>query len=114
MLWLGLAFLAIGVLVSLFKGYVVWDVAHDPYLGGGVPTLDFPLICPLPLAVGTVAVFAAFGLKPPCVLGLLLYLGLAAAFYALYWWFFRHGQVARQTFPVQARVPVDDDKPTDQ
>jgi hypothetical protein len=41
MFWTGVGLLILGVLWSLFKGYVVWDAARDLYNGGGVPTLDF-------------------------------------------------------------------------
>ena len=96
MLWAGVAILVVGVLCSAFKGRVVWDVAHDPFNGGGAPTLDFPVVCPVPLAAGLSMVLSALGAYPFPGFGLALYVGLAICFGVLLWWFDRVGEPERQ------------------
>ncbi|HZZ79853.1 MAG TPA: hypothetical protein VFE62_15145 [Gemmataceae bacterium] len=96
MLGVGIAFLVIGVLWSAFKGWVVWDIAHDLYGGGGAPTLDFPLFCPMPLAMGARLVLSALDAVPFPGFGFSLYVGLAIAFGLMLWWFDRIGAPTRQ------------------
>jgi hypothetical protein len=96
MLWPGVALLAVGVAWAAFKGWVVWEVAHDLYNGGGAPTLDFPVFCPLPLAVGASVVASSLGVRPFPGFGFAVYCGLAAGFAVLLWWFHRVGEPERQ------------------
>lgn len=96
MLWIGLAMLAVGLLWSAFKGRVVWDIAHDLYNGGGAPTLDFPVFCPLPLAAGAFAVASALAGRPMPWVGLAVYAGSTVVFGFLLWWFDRLGRPERQ------------------
>jgi hypothetical protein len=85
-----------GALWSAFKGWVVWDIAHDPFDGGGAPTMDFPLFCPVPLAVGASLVASALGAHPFPGFGFALYVALAAGFGLLLWCFYRLGEPERQ------------------
>jgi hypothetical protein len=95
-LWAGIALLAIGVAWAAFKGWVVWDIAHDLYNGGGAPTLDFPVFCPVPLAAGAFAVGSAVAGRPLPWVGVAVYVGSAALFGFLLWWFDRLGGPERQ------------------
>jgi hypothetical protein len=96
MLWAGIAMLAIGVAVAAFKGRVVWDIAHDLFNGGGAPTLDFPLFCPIPIAVGAGVTAWALGATPFPGFGFAVYGALAACFGFLLWYFDRVGRPERQ------------------
>jgi hypothetical protein len=96
MLWAGVTLLVIGTLWSAFKGWVVWDIAHDLYNGGGAPTLDFPVFCPIPLAVGSSWVASAMGSSPFLGFGFAVYVGLATCFGVLLWYFDRIGAPERQ------------------
>jgi hypothetical protein len=96
MIWVGIAFLIVGLLWTAFKGYVVWDVAHDLFNGGGVPTLDFAVFCPMPLAFGASLVLTELGASPFPGFGFVIYLGLAVGFGALMWLFYRLGEPDRQ------------------
>jgi hypothetical protein len=96
MVWAGVAILVVGVLCSALKGRVVWDIAHDPFNGGGAPTLDFPVVCPVPLAAGLSMVLRALDAYPFPGFGLALYVGLAICFGVLRWWFYRVGGPERQ------------------
>lgn len=96
MIWAGITLVAVGILLSAFKGYVVWDIAHDPFNGGGAPTLDFPVFCPIPLAAGTNLVLSALGLRPFPGFGFVVYICLAASFGFLLSWFYRVGVPERQ------------------
>jgi hypothetical protein len=92
----GIIFLTLGFLWAALKGYVVWDIAHDIYNGGGAPTLDFPVICPIPLAIGSSLVLSALGKHPFLGFGFVTYLCLAALFAFLLWLFDRLGEPERQ------------------
>jgi hypothetical protein len=92
----GIIFIIVGLLYTAFKGYVVWDIAHDIYNGGGAPTLDFPIICPIPLAFGASSVLSALGRLPFRGFGLIVYLCLAVIFGFLHQWFYRLGEPERQ------------------
>jgi hypothetical protein len=107
MLWAGVALLAVGALWSAFKGWVVWDIAHDLFNGGGAPTLDFPVVCPIPLAAGASVVLSALCAHPFPGFGFALYIGLAAAFGALLWLFDRVGapERERQLAAIRQRPP---------
>ncbi len=96
MMTLGMILLAFGVLWAVFKGYVVWDIAHDVYNGGGAPTLDFPVFCPIPLALGGSMVLSALDKHPFPGFGLVLYLCLALFLGFLHWWFDRLGEPERE------------------
>src|SRR5262249_39400348 len=87
MLWAGVGVLVVGLLWSALKGRVVWDVAHDVFNGGGAPTLDFPVVCPVPLAVGASLVASALDATPFPGFGLGVYVVLAAGFGLLLWYF---------------------------
>ena len=89
MLITGIIILAIGLLWSAFKGYMVWDVSHDAFGGGGAPTLDFPIVCPIPLALGGSLVLSALGKHPFPGFGFVVYLSLALVFGFLLWLFDR-------------------------
>lgn len=95
-LWTGIALLAVGIAWTVFKGWVVWDIAHDLYNGGGAPTLDFPLFCPIPLAAGAVAVASALAGRPLLWIGLVVYVGSATLLGFMLWWFDRLGEPERQ------------------
>ena len=92
---IGIIFIVVGLLWTAFKGYVVWDIAHDVYNGGGAPTLDFPIFCPMPLAYGASFVLTALGNLPFPGFGFVLYIGLAAVFGFLLWLFDRIGASER-------------------
>jgi hypothetical protein len=96
MLTAGIIILAIGLLWTAFKAYVVWDIAHDVFNGGGAPTLDFPVICPIPLAVGASLTLGALGRHPFPGFGFVAYLCLAIIFGFLLWLFDRHGAPERE------------------
>ena len=96
MMTTGIIVLVIGLLWAAFKGYVVWDIAHDVYNGGGAPTLDFPVICPIPLAIGASLVLSALGKHPFPGFGFMAYICLAAVFGFLLWLFDRLGEPERQ------------------
>lgn len=93
MMWAGVALLAIGIALAIFKGWVVWNVAHD---GWGAPTLDFPLFYPLPLATGAFVVASSVAGQPVPAVGLTVYFGLAVCFGVLLWLFNRIGELKRQ------------------
>jgi hypothetical protein len=95
MLWAGVALLVLGVLWSAFKGWVVWDIAHDLFNGGGAPTLDFPVVCPIPLAGGAGLVAWALDATPFPGFGFAVYVGLAACFGFLLRYFYRVGEPER-------------------
>jgi hypothetical protein len=95
-LWGGVALLVFGLLWSGFKGHVVWDIAHDLYNGGGAPTLDFPLFCPVPLAAGAFVAGSALARRPLPWVGLAVYVGAAILFGLLLWWFDRLGRPERE------------------
>jgi hypothetical protein len=96
MLWAGIAILAFGVLLAAFKGYMVWDIAHDMFNGGGAPTLDFPLFCPIPLSTGGSMVLTALDAHPFPGFGFTVYIGLALVFGGLLLWFDRIGEPERK------------------
>jgi len=96
MMAVGIIFIVVGLLWAAFKGYVVWDIAHDIYNGGGAPTLDFPIFCPIPLAIGSSIVLTALGSLPFRGFGFVLYVGLAIVFGFLLWLFGRLGEPERQ------------------
>jgi len=96
MMTMGITFIVVGLLWTAFKGYVVWDIAHDIYNGGGAPTLDFPVFCPIPLALGSSFVLGALGCLPFRGFGFVLYLGLTIVFGFLLWLFGRLGEPERQ------------------
>jgi hypothetical protein len=96
MLWIGVVLVILGGLWSAFKGRMVWKVAHDVYNGGGVPTLDFPLFCPIPVAAGLSTLLSAMNALPFPGFGFAIYLGLAITFWALLIWFYRIGEPERQ------------------
>jgi hypothetical protein len=75
---------------------VVWDIAHDLFNGGGAPTLDFSVFCPLPLAVGASFVLSALDAHPFPGFGFAVYIGLAGCFGFLLWYFDRVGGPVRQ------------------
>ena len=93
---LGIILLVVGLLAAAFKGYVVWDIAHDSANGGGAPTLDFPIFYPIPLALGASLVFKAHGGAPFPGFGFAIYAGLAAVFRFLLWLFDRLGKPERE------------------
>ena len=95
MLWAGVAILVVGIVWAAFKGWMVWDVAYDLFNGGGAPTLDFPLVCPIPIAVGGSLTLLALDWLPFPGFGLTLYAGLSACFAVLLWWFDRVGRPER-------------------
>jgi len=92
----GIILIVFGLLVAAFKGYVVWDIAHDIYNGGGAPTLDFPIFCPIPLALGASLVFKAHGGSPFLGFGFAIYAGLAVVFGFLLWLFGHLGRPERE------------------
>jgi hypothetical protein len=96
MMTTGIIVLSIGLLWAAFKGYVVWDITRDVFNGGGAPTLDFPIICPIPLAVGGSLVLSALGKYPFPGFGFVAYVCLAVVFGFLLWLFRRLGEPERQ------------------
>ena len=93
---IGIIVFLIGVALAAFKGYVVWDIAHDVFNGGGAPTLDFPIICPIPLAIGASLVLRALDKYPLPGFGFIVYVGLALIFSFLLWLFYRLGAPERE------------------
>lgn len=110
MLGIGIGLVVVGVLWSAFKGWVVWDVARDPYGGGGVPTIDFPLFCPVPIAIGISMIVRALGGRLFLGFGFVVYFGLAACFWFLLWHFYRVGAIEkqRQRDALQRQPPMED------
>ena len=64
--------------------------------GGGVPTLDFAVFCPAPLAVGVGLVLSSLGRYPFEGFGFVLYGCLAALFGFVLWLFDRLGEPERR------------------
>jgi hypothetical protein len=95
MMTIGIIFLGIGLLLSAFKGYLVWELTHTIH-HGGAPTLDFPIFCPIPLAAGTSFVLSALGGLPFRGFGFVLYVGLALVFGLVHLLFYRLGEPERQ------------------
>jgi hypothetical protein len=93
---IGIILLAIGLLWAAFKGYMVWDISRDLFNGGGASTLDFPVLCPIPLAVGTSLVLIALGKYPFPGFGFLAYICVAIIFAFLLWLFGRLGAPERE------------------
>ena len=96
MLIAGLILLTLGLFWSALKGYVVWCSTRDLFRGGGAPTLDFPIICPIPLAVGGNWVLSALDRRPFSGFGWVAYISLVAMFGFLLWLFDRLGEPERQ------------------
>jgi hypothetical protein len=96
MFWAGVALVAVGLVWSVVKGWVVWGLAHDLYRGGGTPTLDFPLFCPLPLAAGVFALGSDLVGRPVPLLALAVYVTSAVIAGVLLWWFDHLGAAERQ------------------
>ena len=92
----GLCFFVFGLIMTVFKGYVVWDAAHDAYGGGGVPTLDFPIFCPIPLACGINYMLKGHDCLPFDGFGFVIYLLLAVFLGFLLWHFYRLGKPERE------------------
>jgi hypothetical protein len=92
----GIVLVVVGVLWSVFKGYVVWDAAHEVEQGASAPTIDFPIICPIPLAVGTSLLLRARHSLPFPGFGFAFYALLAGLFGSLLWFFDRLGERERQ------------------
>jgi len=92
----GIFWLALGILYTGFKGRLVWDVAHDVMNGGGVPTLDFAVFCPVPLALGISRILSSLGRHPFEGFGFVLYGCLVALFGCVLWLFDRLGEPERQ------------------
>jgi hypothetical protein len=96
MLTAGITILAFGVLYAAFKAFVVWDIAHDLFNGGGPPTLDFPIFCPIPLALGGNLVLRGLGKQPFPGFGYVAYICLVVVFGFLLWLFYRLGAPERK------------------
>lgn len=92
MMTIGIIVLVIGLLFSAFKAHVVWSAAHDGFNGGGVPTMDFSIFWPIPIAGGTSMILSAQGIHPFPGFGFVLYLALALFFWFLHCFFDRHGE----------------------
>jgi hypothetical protein len=80
------------VLWTAIKGYVVWDVAHDLFNGGGVPTLDFVIFCPIPVVLGLGFIFPS---RLNCGGQVGAYVVLAILYGVARWLFDRIGAPAR-------------------
>lgn len=96
MLWMGLAFLVIGLIGAGIKGSVVWSAAHDIYNGGGAPTLDFAFFWPIPIAIGGSIALTGVNHYPFSGFGFVLYGLLIIAFGGLQWLFYKLGAPERQ------------------
>lgn len=96
MMTIGICVLVIGLLFSALKASVVWSATHDVFNGGGVPTLDFAIFCPIPLAGGTSMILTAQGVHPFTGFGFVLYMALALLVWFLHCFFDRHGEPERQ------------------
>lgn len=92
----GIIVFVLGLLWAAIKSYVVWDCARDVYNGGGAPVLDFPVICPIPLAVGLSWMLRAQDWLPFPGFGFAAYVGLAAIFGFVLWLFYRLGKPERR------------------
>ena len=51
------AFALLSLAGFALKAYVVWEADHDVYNGGGVPTMDFPLIYPVVISTSALPPF---------------------------------------------------------
>ena len=100
MLWIGVSFLVVGALWTALKGYVVWDTAHDVFNGGGVPTLDFVIFCPIPISIGLGFLFPH---HLNCGIQFGIYFALAVLYGIVHWVFDRIGapERARQLAEIQ-------------
>lgn len=96
MFWCGVIMLMLGCVVTYLKGRVVWRTAHDLYRGGGVPTLDFPFVYPIPVAVGGSLTLSSLDAVPFAGFGLVVYVVLAVSLGVLMWWFYQVGAAERQ------------------
>lgn len=96
MFWGGLIVLVLGLVVTYLKGRVIWRAAHDLYQGGGVPTLDFPFVYPIPFAVGSSLTLSAMDALPFTGFGLAVYVVLGIGLGVLMWWFYQVGAAERQ------------------
>lgn len=94
--WMGVGLLLMGIIGALIKGHAVWSAAHDIYNGGGAPTLDFTVIWPIPIAIGTAVLLTGANRYPFPGFGFVLYGALLITFGFLQWWFYRHGEPERQ------------------
>lgn len=96
MFWCGFIVLMLGLLLTYLKGRVVWRAAHDLYQSGGIPTLDFPFVYPLPIAVGSSLTISALHPLPIAGLGLAVYVVSVVGLGVLMWWFYQVGAAERQ------------------
>ena len=88
------AFLSFACFV--LKAFVVWSVDHDVYNGGGVPTLDFPLIYPLFIAFPVSVALHSANLYPFPFFGFAFWAALTAFAFIFMWYSNRHGSPERQ------------------
>lgn len=93
MLIVGIVFLAIALLVTVFKCTVVWDATHE-WQNGGIPTLDLVIVYPIFLAFGLSIILDELDRLPFPGFGVLAYLGFAVFLGFLHWLFDRHGKIA--------------------
>ena len=106
--WLGVVLTAIGVAWFAIKWVVVWDSCHNVQ-DGGVPTLDFPVICPVPFAVATWAFLKYAGHYPFIGFAYLVYLALVVVCVILFILCERHGKPVRER---QFRAILEKSSPT--
>jgi asparagine N-glycosylation enzyme membrane subunit Stt3 len=83
MLWIGVFLTAFGTLAYLFKLYVVWDVSRDVYNGGGVPTLDLPVVYPIFISMGLAGIIRALDSTPFPYFGLVVWVAIVLVTIAL-------------------------------
>jgi hypothetical protein len=96
MLWFCLAFTLVSALAFAFKAYVIWDVSHDVYGGGGVPTIDYFILYPIFIAVGCSTFLRILGATPFPFFGFALYGALLTLSIFIYWLFDRLGKPIRE------------------
>ncbi|MCC9604501.1 hypothetical protein LOC68_27715 [Blastopirellula sp. JC732] len=95
MFWSGIVILVIGILGAAFKVCVVWNASRDPFRGGGVPTFDFVVFWPIPIALGIGLILNAEGIASYYGVGVPLYLLIFLAFRWLHIWFDKLGEPER-------------------
>lgn len=96
MLYLGLFLVAVGVWLSVVKARVVREVGPCPFHGGGVPTLDFPVLCPLPVAAGGSWILDGCGVLPFDGFWVVGYVTLAPLYFLLMWRYTLIAEVTRK------------------
>ena len=95
MFWIGLIIASLGTVAFLFKLYVVWDVSRDLFNGGGVPTLDLPVIYPVFIAIGVSTLLKSQNVALFPYFGFVLWIAIVVVAIGLMWLFDKLGRPIR-------------------